>query len=29
MMCNNNYLADILTVCELKDLILQMRFQSP
>ena len=29
MICNNNYLADILWVCEIKDLILVMRFQSP
>ena len=26
---NNNYLADILWVCEIKDLIWMMRFQSP
>ena len=29
MICNNNYLADILRVCEIKDLICVMRFQSP
>ena len=29
MICNNNYLADILGVCEIKDLIWVMRFQSP
>ena len=29
MICNNNYLADILRVCEIKDLIWMMRFQSP
>ena len=29
MICNNTYLADILRVCEIKDLILVMRFQSP
>ena len=29
MICNNNYLADILMVCEIKDLIWVMRFQSP
>ena len=29
MICNNNYLADILRVCEIKDLIWAMRFQSP
>ena len=29
MICNNNYLADIFRVCEMKDLILVMRFQSP
>ena len=29
MICNNNYLADILRVCEIKDLIWVMRFQSP
>ena len=29
MLCNNNYLADILRVCEIKDLIWVMRFQSP
>ena len=29
MVCNNNYLADILRVCEIKDLIWVMRFQSP
>ena len=27
--CNNNYLADILRACEIKDLIWVMRFQSP
>ena len=26
---HNNYLADILRVCEIKDLIWVMRFQSP
>ena len=29
MICNNNYLADILRVCKIKDLIWVMRFQSP
>ena len=29
MICNNNYLADILRVCEIKDLFWVMRFQSP
>ena len=29
MICNNNYLADIIRVCEIKDLIWVMRFQSP
>ena len=29
MICNNNYFADILRVCEIKDLIWVMRFQSP
>ena len=29
MICNNNYLADILRVCEIKDLIWVMLFQSP
>ena len=29
MVCNNSYLADILRVCEIKDLIWVMRFQSP
>ena len=29
MICNNNYLADILRLCEMKDLIWVMRFQSP
>ena len=29
MICNNNYLADILGVCEIKDLIWVMHFQSP
>ena len=29
MICNNNYPADILRVCEIKDLIWMMRFQSP
>ena len=29
MICNNNYLADILRVCEIKDLFLVMHFQSP
>ena len=29
MICNNGYLANILRVCEIKDLILMMRFQSP
>ena len=29
MIFNNNYLADILRVCEIKDLIWVMRFQSP
>ena len=29
MICNNNYLADILRVCEIKGLIWVMRFQSP
>ena len=29
MKCNTNYLADILRVCEIKDLIWVMRFQSP
>ena len=28
-MVNNNYLADILRVCEIKDLIWVMRFKSP
>ena len=29
MISSNNYFADILRVCELKDLIWVMRFQSP
>ena len=29
MICSNNYLDDILGVCEIKDLIWVMRFQSP
>ena len=29
MICNNHYLADIFRVCEIKDLIWVMRFQSP
>ena len=29
MICNTNYLADIFRVCEIKDLIWVMRFQSP
>ena len=29
MICSNNYLADILRVFEIKDLIWVMRFQSP
>ena len=29
MICKNNYLADILRVFEIKDLIWVMRFQSP
>ena len=29
MICNSYYLADILRVCEIKDLIWVMRFQSP
>ena len=29
MICNKNYLADILRVCEIKDLIWVMRFRSP
>ena len=29
MICKKNYLADILRVCEIKDLIWVMRFQSP
>ena len=29
MICNNNYLADILRVCDIKDLIWVMRFKSP
>ena len=29
MIRNNNYLADILRACEIKDLIWVMRFQSP
>ena len=29
MIYNNNYLADILRVCKIKDLIWVMRFQSP
>ena len=29
MICNNNYLADILRICEIKDLIRVMRFQRP
>ena len=29
MIRSNNYLADILRVCEIKDLIWAMRFQSP
>ena len=29
MIRNNNYLADILRFCEIKDLIWVMRFQSP
>ena len=28
MICNNIYLTDILRVCEIKDLILVMRYQS-
>ena len=28
MICNNSYFADILRVCEIKDLIWVMRFQS-
>ena len=27
MICNNNYFADILRVCEIKDLIRVMRFK--
>ena len=29
MICNNNDLVDILRVCEIKDLIGVVRFQSP
>ena len=29
MICNNNYLTEILRVCEIKDLIWVMLFQSP
>ena len=29
MICNNKYLAGFLRVCEIKDLIWVMRFQSP
>ena len=29
MICSNNYLADIRRVCEIKDLMWVMRFQSP
>ena len=29
MICNNNYFADIHRVCEIKDLIWVMSFQSP
>ena len=29
MICNSNFLADILRVCVIKDLIWVMRFQSP
>ena len=29
MICNDNYLADTLRVCKIKDLIWVMRFQSP
>ena len=29
MKCNNNFLADILRICEIKDFIWVMRFQSP
>ena len=29
MICNNDNLADILRVCEIKDLILMMQFLSP
>ena len=29
MICNNDYFADILRVCEIKDLSCVMRFQSP
>ena len=29
IICNSNYLADILRVCEIKGLIWVMRFQSP
>ena len=29
MICSNNYLADILRICEIKDLIWVMLFQSP
>ena len=29
MICDNNYFADTLRVCEIKDLIWVMRFQSP
>ena len=29
MICNNKYLADILRICEIKDLIWVMRFKSP
>ena len=29
MICNKNYSADILRVCEIKNLIWVMRFQSP
>ena len=29
MICDNNYLADILRVCKIKDLTWVMRFYSP
>ena len=29
MICNKNYLADVLRVCEINDLIWVMRFQRP